>query len=159
MENRLFKTRVAFLIGRVGPVGLIPVAPGTMGAIVGAVMAIFSWRLGFPFYFAILSIVVFAGTWAAEIIEKETKIHDDRKVVIDEVAGMMLTLSLWENPGLLVTIIAFFLFRFFDILKPWPISVIDRRVGGGFGCMADDIAAGFLCLLVLMVLHTFWDGK
>jgi phosphatidylglycerophosphatase A len=155
MLDEALKLKVATHISRVTPLGLVPAAPGTAGAVFGALLAVAAWRLGFAAYFAALSLVVFIGTWAVEVVEKHTGIHDDRRVVIDEVAGMMLSLAGWERPTLLVVILAFVGFRALDILKPWPISALDRRVGGGFGCMADDLAAGVLCIVLLEILRPF----
>jgi phosphatidylglycerophosphatase A len=75
-------------------------------------------------------------------------------VVIDEVAGFLaatifLQIS-WQDVG-----IAFFVFRFFDILKPFPAGLLDRRLHGGWGIVLDDIAAGFQTLLVLLLTHVF----
>jgi phosphatidylglycerophosphatase A len=72
-------------------------------------------------------------------------VHDDSSIVWDEIAGMMITMLAvplsWQT-----LLIGFVLFRFFDILKPWPISYLDKHVHGGFGIMIDDVLAGLFAL-------------
>jgi len=155
MTNEALKLKVATHISRVTPFGLASVAPGTAGAVFGLLLTVVAWRFGYLVYLITLTIVVFAGTWAIEVYEKHTGTHDDRKIVVDEVAGMMLSLAGWEHPTPLILILAFAAFRALDILKPWPISELDRRVGGGVGCMADDLAAGVFCIIFLEILRPF----
>ncbi|MFH1435449.1 MAG: phosphatidylglycerophosphatase A [Pseudomonadota bacterium] len=153
--NEFIKLKLATHVCRVTPIGLAPAAPGTAGAIVGLCLAVAAWQGGFAVYFLATTFVVFAGTWAAEVYEKTSRTHDDRRIVIDEVAGMMLSLAGWENATVAIVIAAFVLFRFFDIVKPYPISWIDKRVGGGVGVMADDLAAGAFTVIALEILRPF----
>ena len=153
--NEAMKLRLATHVCRVTPVGLAPAAPGTAGAMVGLCLAVVAWQGGFTAYFMATTVVIFAGTWAAEIVDSNSKTHDDRRIVIDEVAGMMLALAGWENATVFIILAAFALFRFFDIVKPYPISWIEKHVGGGVGVMADDLAAGAFTIIVLEVLRPF----
>ena len=92
------------------------------------------------------------GWWAAEKFEKATGEHDASAIVIDEVAGIGFTL-LFATPEIKSVTIAFLLFRFFDILKPWPVSWCDKKIGGGLGVMVDDLAAAVYAALCLWGLR------
>jgi phosphatidylglycerophosphatase A len=94
------------------------------------------------------------GTWAAESFQRAHGTDDDQRIVVDEVAGYLVTL-LFVPKTTATLIIAFFLFRLFDIWKPFPVRLIDRKVGGGFGVMADDLAAGVYGAIVLWGLWHF----
>lgn len=128
--------------------GFFPFAPATFTSLIVSLLlllvgdAALAWRIG------VLILVVLVGTWAAHRTEKRFG-HDARCIVIDEVAGMLLSVLLipWD---LLHLGIAFFLFRAFDVLKPPPVRQLES-LRGGLGIMADDVAAGLLTLLVLHV--------
>lgn len=134
--------------------GFSPVAPGTMGTLTAIPLA---WALTLLPWWAFLvatALVSVIGTWAASRFIAATGTHDDQRIVVDEVAGYLVTLLLvpktWVNLGL-----AFFLFRLFDIWKPPPVRQVDEHVMGGFGVMADDLAAGIYGMLVLLALDHF----
>jgi phosphatidylglycerophosphatase A len=83
-------------------------------------------------------------------------IHDPGEIVIDEVVGQWMCLLVVPLAGAWMDIawmlIAFVAFRIFDIIKPWPIRWVDRRVGGGFGIMFDDVLAGVFAMVSLAVI-------
>jgi len=150
-----FLYRLAILFG----IGKLPKAPGTWGSLAALVIAvpllhIISW----PVFYGLSATVFMFGIAAADIHEKKTGKHDSGEVVIDEVVGQWiaifpLPLILSFDSRLdasLATFAAFVLFRFFDILKPWPIRIIEKKIQGGLGTMVDDVAAGFLAALVLV---------
>jgi phosphatidylglycerophosphatase A len=132
--------------------GYVPVAPGTAGSIVGLIIGCWCfapiWRRS-PAAFLMLFVIVFVvACWIAGSAEKILGNHDSSKIVLDEVLGMVATMFM--NPtGWIALASGFALFRFFDIIKPFPASFIDRRVRGGVGVMLDDIAAGIYANLVL----------
>jgi phosphatidylglycerophosphatase A len=165
---------VALAIATVG-VGYVPVAPGTVGSLVGLAifLTLFSWmseaepgdsalRLIFIhpraapailILFAIL-LVTALGTWASTRTEKLLQRKDPSIVVVDEVAGQMIALLpvLWWRPDWFTIFAGFVLFRAFDIWKPYPI----RRLEGlrsGYGIMADDLLAGVYGALILSVIN------
>jgi phosphatidylglycerophosphatase A len=134
--------------------GFSPVAPGTMGTLTAVPLA---WALSLlpPWAFIVATVAVTViGTWAASRFIAASGTHDDQRIVVDEVAGYLVTLLLvpktWVHLGL-----AFFLFRLFDIWKPPPVRQVDEHVMGGFGVMADDLAAGVYGALVLLALDRF----
>ena len=111
---------------------------------------------GWPVQAAVWLAVFALGWWAAGRAEAELGVHDAPQVVIDEVSGYLTAVFLAPNQPA-TWILGFILFRFFDILKPWPVNWVDLQVPGGFGVMADDILAGLYAWLVLrLVLASGW---
>lgn len=132
--------------------GLVPKAPGHCGTLTAVPLAY--WLMGQGKLALVLGtlVVTAVGTWAAGRYCEWTGKEDNQQIVIDEVAGYLVTLFLVERTPLNL-FLAFLLFRLFDIWKPWPVRLIDRRVHGGFGVMADDLAAGVYAALVLWGLQ------
>jgi phosphatidylglycerophosphatase A len=135
--------------------GYFPVAPGTAGSLLGLAIAVpFMLKggdIGGPVYVILSAAIFFAGVWAAGEAEKIHGEQDCGKIVVDEVAGMLVTLYLLPATWLYL-IVGFFAFRFFDIVKPFPARTIDQRMHGGFGVMLDDIVAGIYANLSLHLL-------
>ena len=128
--------------------GLAPVAPGTMGTLLGWAIG---WVLGgFHAGLVLLAALLFflAGLWACDITGRHLGVHDHRAMVWDEVVAFLLVIAIIP-PELGWQLAAFVVFRFFDILKPPPIRHFERRYGGGFGVMFDDLVAAGYTLLVL----------
>ena len=135
--------------------GLARPAPGTWGTLGGLPFGIFLMMFGGPVWLAAAAIIVFAaGLWAAREFEKATGEHDSSAIVIDEVAGVWVTLLAATQTPLSV-LLAFLLFRAFDILKPWPVSWCDKKLPGAWGVMMDDIAAGIFAAASLYLLRTY----
>jgi phosphatidylglycerophosphatase A len=131
--------------------GFSPVAPGTVGTLTAVPMAWAAARLG-RLGFALVALGIAAvGTWAASAFVRASGRDDDQRIVVDEVAGYFVTLLLVKCT-IVHLCIAFVLFRLFDIWKPPPVRQLDRHVGGGFGVMADDLAAGVYGALILFAL-------
>lgn len=150
--------------------GLFPKAPGTAGSFVALILGILI--LGFfqveTLFLATILITIIA---IREInkYEERTGIHDDKRIVIDELAGMWFALSVapamsismgdmtnFENGFLIQAILSFLLFRYFDIKKPSVIGRIDREAKGGIGVMGDDIVAGFAAGIVASLIWQGW---
>lgn len=137
--------------------GLIRFASGTWGSLAALPFAaLFAWAAGADragLALAVASLAVFAvGVWAADIYSRRMGVSDPGSIVIDEVAGQWLTLAFVPLDPILY-IAGFFLFRFFDIWKPFPAGWADRSLKGGFGVMADDMVAGLYAGLVLWGIH------
>lgn len=96
---------------------------------------------------------------ASEAYEKMKGEHDLSEIVVDEVIGMLVAL-VWLPMSWQTFFLGFVLFRLFDIWKPWPISFIDRKVGGGVGVVADDLLAGIVVNVILQAIYqnTDWLG-
>jgi phosphatidylglycerophosphatase A len=140
-------------IATVGGVGWFPIAPGTAGSAVGVVIYLFTYHLSAPAQFGLLIGITAVGVWAAGIAETAFNKEDPGPVVIDEVAGQLLTLLMtgvaWKG-----AIAGFFIFRVFDILKPPPARQLER-LHGGLGIMADDLAAGAYGWILMTLLLRF----
>lgn len=131
--------------------GLIPGAPGTYGTILGIPLAWVFARPGIIFNSLSLLTFIALSVWAAGRADVLLKKHDAREIVIDEVAGMAVTLFLVPfTPG--SVILGFGLFRFFDIVKLGPVKWADNRLAGGVGIVADDLLAGVFANLSLRLL-------
>jgi phosphatidylglycerophosphatase A len=140
------------VIGTFCGAGLAPKAPGTVGSLASLVLWAPLVLLGVAWWVrASIALALFvAGTVAADAVVRAEGREDPQKIVMDEVVGMGLTLLFAHSLASLVA--GTVLFRVFDIAKPWPVSLADRRVKGGFGVMLDDVlAAGYAlaCLLAL----------
>jgi phosphatidylglycerophosphatase A len=145
-RRRSILDRIALFIATAGGAGYSPVAPGTAGS---AVTALLLWLVPFTRSGLVLFLlaVVVAGTWAAHRAESLLGGKDPGPIVIDEVAGM--TLSVLVFPLTVPVLIAgFFLFRVFDVVKP-PPAYGSQKLGGGVGVMIDDLIAGAYALAVL----------
>lgn len=134
--------------------GLIPGAPGTWGTLVTIPLAWALGRLGTAAYLGGTALVTLVGILAADVYCRATRRHDNQQIVIDEVAGYLVTLApVARTPANLL--IGFVLFRIFDITKPPPVRWIDRRVHGGFGVVADDLGAGVYGAICLWLIDHF----
>jgi phosphatidylglycerophosphatase A len=121
--------------------GLVPLMPGTFGTLIGVLLYLPLQGLPLPIYL-MLALVLFAlGVPLCERTAHRIGLHDHPAIVWDEVVGFLITMSLAPT-GWPWIVVGFVLFRFFDILKPWPIRQLDRTVTGGFGIMFDDAVAG-----------------
>ena len=128
--------------------GLSPWAPGTMGTLVAVPIYLGLSLLPLWGYLAVTAVVAAVGVWICGWSAARLGVHDHPGIVWDEIAGYLVTMIL-APAGLPWIVAGFVLFRLFDILKPWPIGWLDRRVGGGLGIMLDDLVAGvfaFCCL-------------
>lgn len=134
--------------------GYAPFAPGTAGSLVGLLLFLPLSRLAWPAQLLAVVAVTLVGALAAGRLARRLGIEDPGLVVVDEVAGQWLTLvalPLTPVTGLL----GFLLFRLMDIVKPWPARGLER-LPGGWGIMADDIAAGIYAQLALRVALALW---
>lgn len=161
-------TKLIFILATFFGSGLSPKGPGTAGTLAALpVAALIHWALGIEALLAASVLVFFLGWWvSAKYLVLSAKQGDPKEVVIDEVAGMWLTLSamplMWIGPpeGWMPWLYAasFAAFRLFDIWKPWPISVADRKLKNAFGIMFDDILAAIFALILLGALGHLVTG-
>lgn len=121
--------------------GLVPVLPGTAGSLLGLLLFFAVRDLPWFVYLGLVAALFVVGGLAAHRSARLMAVEDPSCIVIDEIAGMLLALFL-SPAGWTWPLVAFVLFRLFDILKPWPVGLADRRVQGGFGIMLDDLLAG-----------------
>ncbi|HEX5787678.1 MAG TPA: phosphatidylglycerophosphatase A [Woeseiaceae bacterium] len=128
--------------------GLAPVSPGTFGSLPGLLIGWATLGLGLYVQLAVAAGLFLAGIWLCGRCSRNLGVHDHGGIVWDEIAGMYVTLLL-APPTIGGFIVAFLLFRAFDIVKPWPIRDLDHRLGGGLGIMLDDLAAALYALILL----------
>ncbi len=134
-----------------GGAGLAPVAPGTFGTLVGIPFFIAMAGLSPALYLLITLLLFVVGVWICERSSASLGVHDHPGIVWDEIVGYLVTMIAvplqWQW-----LLLGFVLFRLFDILKPWPIRWLDRRVEGGFGIMVDDLLAGIFAAAIMQLL-------
>ena len=146
-----FKDKAARFTATGGYVGYIPLAPGTAGSLLGLPICFFLSLVELPYAVLLTVLMILFAVWAAHETEKALESKDPGCIVIDEIAGMAVTLL-----GLPFTVktavLGFVVFRFLDILKPQPIRYLDTRISGGKGVVLDDVAAGIMGNLALRLV-------
>ncbi len=132
-------------------VGASPYAPGTAGTLLGIPLVWLMSEIPVIGYLLMTFSLYATGVWVCAKTSNDTGVHDHSGIVIDEVVGYLITMILVPvNIWTLAT--GFLVFRVFDIVKPWPIRWLDRRLGGGTGIMLDDVLAGIFSLIVMQLL-------
>ena len=131
--------------------GLLPRAPGTAGTIAAIPLYLVMQSLALQVYVPLVVVLFLLGIPICAHTAKRLGVHDHPGIVWDEIVGYLVTMT-FAPTGWLWVLAGFLLFRFFDVLKPWPIRWLDRRVGGGFGIMVDDLLAGIAAAAVLQLL-------
>ncbi len=133
--------------------GLSPKAPGTAGTLITVPLIYFLQQQTLFIYALVTLFVLATGSWVCGYAAKQLQVHDHSGIVYDEVAGFLITMFL-APVGWYWMLAGFVLFRFFDAVKPWPISWIDKNVDGGFGIMIDDVIAGICSLCCLLLIES-----
>lgn len=142
-------TRFRVWIATVGPVGYAPVAPGTAGSAVGIAIYFLMWKRPFVEQAVVTALITLLGVIVSTEASRVFGKSDPSHVVIDEVAGQLVTLQ-WTGVGPIGATVGFFLFRALDIWKPWPANRLEA-LHGGAGIMADDVMAGAYGCAILHV--------
>ncbi|MDA8431521.1 MAG: phosphatidylglycerophosphatase A [Nitrospiraceae bacterium] len=145
MNARNILTQIATL----SFIGYLPVAPGTWGSVAGLLFVALT-RVPSPALAAIVAAGTVLGVIAADAAEKEIGETDSGHIIIDEFVGYLVSVVFVPHTFVYL-LAAFLLFRFFDILKPFPIGMVEKKLSGGWGVMADDIAAGLIVNMVLQI--------
>lgn len=147
--NRGAERTWAWWIATLGGIGCVPLMPGTAGAFVGCGVWVLTtllpgslwWQLG------MIAVLVSLGVWVTGRAERELGVVDAREIVIDEAAGAVLVF-LGLSARLVTFAVGMIAFRFFDIVKPFPISRL-QRLPGGWGIVADDVAAALVSTVIV----------
>ena len=134
--------RVEHLIATGAGLGHVPVAPGTAGSLLGAALCFPLLSLPWPVYLGATLLLTAVAVWAAGRLAADLRQPDPSQVVIDEIAGMWFA-AIALPPTFYDVTVCFLLFRLFDVVKPAPIPRLEK-LSGGFGIVADDVAAGLL---------------
>lgn len=132
--------------------GAMPFAPGTFGTLMAIPFYLLLQPL--PLWAYLIFVIGFCALsmWACERVSRDINIHDHPGMCIDEFAGFFVTM-INAPSGWQWILLGFLLFRLFDIWKPWPINILDKKVHGGVGMVLDDIVAGIFAMAVMMILH------
>jgi phosphatidylglycerophosphatase A len=152
-----FKQKLIALLATGCYVGYIPFAPGTFGSLMAIPPIWLLSKLAFPLSVLTILIVIPLFLWVGGEAEKVFNQKDSSCIVIDEIGGMLVTFLMvpWSTQNILI---GFVLFRVFDIAKPFPIRLIDKRLKGGLGVVMDDIIAGIYANVVLRLFLFFLHG-
>ncbi|MGR5141747.1 phosphatidylglycerophosphatase A [Photobacterium sp. DNB23_23_1] len=137
--------------------GLSPVIPGTMGTVAAIPLYLLMAQLPFTAYLVIIVVAALIGITICQKTSDDMGAHDHGSIVWDEFVGFWITMAIAPVVSWQWVLAGFVLFRFFDMVKPWPISWLDKHVHGGLGIMVDDILAGFMAMIALWGLG-HWLG-
>ncbi|WMY94955.1 MAG: phosphatidylglycerophosphatase A [Arsenophonus sp.] len=158
MDKNFFSTifHPLYLFGMGFGSGLSPIAPGTTGSLVAIPFwLLMYWLLPIWWCFFIIVFCFFIGITICQKISDDIKVYDHSSIVLDEFIGMWLTLMSINTINIYWVLMAFIIFRFFDILKPWPIIWFHKKILGGFGIMLDDVIAAFFSVITLLSIQYF----
>lgn len=135
--------------------GLLKPAPGTWGSLAGVILSIILWELTeSTTFFILLAIVSFwAGIRICEKMSEDLGVHDDGRIVWDEIAAIFLIFAFLPQYDFFYYLLTFATFRLFDIAKPFPIRNIDANLQGGLGIMVDDTLAAIYALLAIYFVY------
>lgn len=131
----------------------MPKAPGTWATFAALPLVYILLLQGPLAYMGATFFILILGIFACNALEKTRDSHDDGDLVIDEVAGILITMT-WLPITWQSFVFSVLLFRLLDITKPFPVNFLDRRIKGGLGVMLDDVAAGIIANIVLQVIYT-----
>jgi phosphatidylglycerophosphatase A len=137
-----------------GGLGLAPKAPGTFGTLLG-IPLLFLMPANLVAYIVVVVVLFVLGVWCCNVCAKNLGVHDHPGIVWDEVVGYLITMMAVPKTFLWI-VVGFAVFRFFDILKPWPIGWVDKHVHGGLGIMLDDVLAAVFSLIVIQIALYFF---
>jgi phosphatidylglycerophosphatase A len=139
--------------------GFIPIAPGTFGTLLAIPFFWFLHHKGVYPYMIVTVLFTFFACFIAELAGPLFGETDSQHIVIDEVAGFLVTMT-WLPRTWQAVVLGFILFRVLDALKPGPIAYVEKKIKGGLGVVADDVVAGILANMALQVIYTYtnWLG-
>ena len=151
MSEKRRVDQVILFLGESLGLGRFPFAPGTVGTLPGLLLVWVFWQGGSGVYLALTAVVILSAVWIAGRSAEILGVADDPRIVIDEIAGVLVAFAFVPPSGLALAV-GFCVFRILDIAKPPPISTADRQVKGGVGIVLDDVLAGIGTNLVLQLL-------
>jgi len=151
MSEKRRVDQVILFLGESLGLGRFPFAPGTVGTLPGLLLVWVFWQGGSGVYLALTAVVILSAVWIAGRSAEILGVADDPRIVIDEIAGVLVAFAFVPPSGLALAV-GFCVFRILDIAKPPPISTADRQVKGGVGIVLDDVLAGIGTNFVLQLL-------
>lgn len=154
IPKQVFTNPLYFIAFGLGS-GISPIAPGTVGTLLAIPFFLLLQNLSLSYYITFVVFFIAVSSWISDRVSREIHIHDHPGMNIDEFAGFFVTMI--NAPyGFWWVVLGFALFRIFDILKPWPIHVLDEKVHGGFGMILDDVVAGLFAMIIINTLACFF---
>lgn len=149
---RRSSSRLAWTLATWFGCGLVPTAPGTMGTLGAIPLYWAAARAGRPGVAVAAMVVTAIGVWAASVVARDLGTKDPQVVVVDEVAGMLVTMLPVRSVSVGAVVVGFLVFRLLDVTKPWPIRRFEA-LPGGWGIVMDDVAAGIVGAGILAALQ------
>jgi phosphatidylglycerophosphatase A len=146
-----FKQKSVMFLATGCYIGNVPIAPGTFGSVLGLFLCYFLSKIGLLLALFLTIAFILCAMWIAHEAEKLLQTKDPGCIVVDEIAGMILTL-IGLPFNMMTIILGFAMFRGLDIWKPYPIRFLEKKLSGGVGVVMDDVAAGILSNLILRIL-------
>ena len=137
-------------------IGKIPLAPGTFGSLIGLPLCFLLAEIQLSAAIIAVLLIIALAIWISNVAERTLERKDPGCIVIDEIAGMVVTL-IGLPFNLTTATVGFILFRILDILKPFPIRILDKRLPGGLGIVADDVVAGIFANVLIRILAVYLD--
>lgn len=132
-------------------IGYSPFSPGTLGSLLGIpIYLLLRFKSNF-IYVLFLIIFIFFSIWISDYAQKYFGKKDDQRIVIDEISGFLCTF-LFLDKKIFSILVGFILFRIFDILKPFPIRNLEKRLKGGYGIVLDDVIAGIYANIIIQLI-------
>ena len=138
--------------------GLAPFAPGSFGTLVAIPFYLLLQPLSLSVYLGVLLLLIVVSIYICGESARQLKTHDHSGIVLDEICGYLVTM-IWVPDSWLWLVLGFLLFRLFDIWKPWPIGLVDRKVQGGLGIVIDDVLAGVFAAICLQLAILFMGPR
>lgn len=148
MRNWVIRSATLFGVGN------ISFMPGTWGTVATVPLCFLMLHYLNPLVYMLITLALtIYAIWAAELYERQAGTHDAKQIVIDELAGYLVTM-VWMPLTWQSLLIGFLIFRLLDIVKPFPISYFDKKVPNGLGVVADDVVAGIIGNIIMQALLT-----
>jgi phosphatidylglycerophosphatase A len=151
-----FSEKAAVFLATGFYIGKIPLAPGTFGSLIGLPLCFLLAEIQLSAAIIAVLLIIALAIWISNVAERTLERKDPGCIVIDEIAGMVVTL-IGLPFNLTTATIGFILFRILDILKPFPIRILDKRLPGGLGIVADDVVAGIFANVLIRILAVYLD--
>jgi phosphatidylglycerophosphatase A len=151
-----FSEKAAVFLATGFYIGKIPLAPGTFGSLIGLPLCFLLAEIHLSAAIIAVLLIIALAIWISNVAERTLERKDPGCIVIDEIAGMVVTL-IGLPFNLTTATIGFILFRILDILKPFPIRILDKRLPGGLGIVADDVVAGIFANVLIRILAVYLD--
>lgn len=154
VPSSVFRNPIHFLAFGFGS-GAAPFAPGTFGTLAAVPLYLLLAMLPLTYYMLALVVSLGVGIYLCDKTASDIGVHDHGGIVWDEFVGFWVTMLVAPS-GWVWIVLGFILFRFFDIVKPFPIGWLDKRIGGGLGIMVDDVVAGsfaWFCLQLIAMIY------